>query len=270
MTSYKHRLKNIPTVLDTIYAQTMQPDLVVLNLAYDEEVPDDVWNYIEEHKIDVNRVEDTKVYKKLIPTLKKYPDDCIITIDDDFLYPKGMIEDFWKVHVQYPDNPISGNRVFYNVFQCHCGCASLTKTVFLGNYIDDIDEDVMSNCPCDDIVYTYFSNKNGHPYMRTREMYFINMQKFQEGEGYSDKVGPASITNSFKYLVQRFGKLENNLDKYITNKDLEDLMKDYVAANMELAFSKGSDYMRSSYSYRLGHFVLTPVRKLRELLSCCE
>lgn len=177
MTSYKHRLKNIPTVLDTIYAQTLRPDLVVLNLAFDEEVPDEVQNYIAKHKIEVNRVKDTKVYKKLIPTLKKYPNDCIITIDDDFLYPKGMIEDFWKVHIQYPDFPISGNKVFYNVYQCHCGCASLMKADYLGNYIDNIDEDVMRNCPCDDIVYTYLSNKNGHPYMRTCGLYFLLLER---------------------------------------------------------------------------------------------
>ena len=41
------RISNLPTVLDTIYSQTMSPNKVVLNLAYDEHVPDIVQEYFE-------------------------------------------------------------------------------------------------------------------------------------------------------------------------------------------------------------------------------
>ena len=42
---------------------------------------------------------------KIIPTLKLYPNDCIIGIDDDWLYPPTMIEDLWNTHIKYPNNP---------------------------------------------------------------------------------------------------------------------------------------------------------------------
>jgi len=262
MTSYQHRLKNIPIVLDTIFSQTLHPDLVVLNLAYDEEIPDEVQIYIDKHCIEVNRVKDTKVYKKLIPTLKKYPNDCIITIDDDFLYPRGMIDDFMSVHQQYPDYPISGNREIYNVFQCHCGCASLTKADFLGDFIDKIDSDVITNCPCDDIVYTYFSNKNGHPYIRTHELYFYNMQSFQEGDRYSDMVGDRALTTSYNYLVGRYGNVGDNLHIYVHDKVIKDIIEDMIKTRTSNAYSAGCKIICSSYSYRIGHFLLEPMRKI--------
>lgn len=113
LTTYSRRFNNIPAVLDSIYGQTLLPDKVVLNLAIDETIPETVQSYISDHHIEVNRVPDTKVYKKLIPTLRKYPNDCIITIDDDFLYPENMIEDFMNIHEKYPHNPISGNRIVF-------------------------------------------------------------------------------------------------------------------------------------------------------------
>lgn len=265
MTSYQHRLKNLPVVLDTIFAQTKQPDLVVLNLAYEESIPGEVQNYLDEHCVEINRVEDTKVYKKLIPTLKRHPNDCIITIDDDFLYPLGMIEDFMRVHHHYPDYPISGNREFYLGLQCHCGCASLMKAEFLGGFINMIDNDVIDNCPSDDIVYTYFANKNGHPYIRTHGLYFTNMQSYQEGEGYSDSIGTHAIMNSYNYLVRRFGQVDFNLNRYIKDEGIEIIVKDYVRSRMSYSYFEGCNKVRSTYSYRIGHFLLGPIRMFYSL-----
>lgn len=41
---------------------------------------------------------DIKSYKKLIPTLKKYPDAIIVTADDDIIYPKNWLEELYKSH----------------------------------------------------------------------------------------------------------------------------------------------------------------------------
>ena len=86
MTSYGRRINNLPKVIDSIFNQTVQPNLIVLNLAYDEIIPRDVESYLKKQGIEINRVPDTKVYKKLIPTLKKYTEALVISIDDDFFY----------------------------------------------------------------------------------------------------------------------------------------------------------------------------------------
>lgn len=43
-----------------------------------------------------------KSYKKLIPTLKQYPEAVIITVDDDFIYDKNLVKRLWKA---YQENP---------------------------------------------------------------------------------------------------------------------------------------------------------------------
>ena len=156
LTTWEARIGNIPAVLDSIFAQTLKPDLVVLNLAFGLQVPAHVQAYLDSHGVEVNRVEDTRVYKKLIPTLKKHPDACVVSIDDDWIYPEGMLEEFMSIHRAHPHRPISGNRVRAHRTDFHCGCASLTKREFFGKYLDMIDADVIHNCQSDDTVYTFF------------------------------------------------------------------------------------------------------------------
>ena len=49
---------------------------------------------------------DIRSYKKLIPTLKRYPDDIIITADDDILYPCNMVSDLYDTYTKYKGEPI--------------------------------------------------------------------------------------------------------------------------------------------------------------------
>ena len=274
LTTWHKRIRNIPVVLDTIFCQTIPPDVVVLNLSYEETIPAEVQNYIDSHNIEVNRVPDTKVYKKLIPTLKKYPNDCIINIDDDWLYPEEMIADFMDIHEKYPEYPISGNRVIYQGMQCHCGCASLTKASFFGEYIDKIDQEIMSNCPSDDMVFTYFANLANHPYIRTKDIYFINMESYNEVEGYSDSiVGNDPIKLTYEYLVKRFDKIDNWLDPYIHNDYLVEIINDICNTKMHIAQNIGANEgalsVYSSFSYRVGHNILEPFIWLKSLLARC-
>lgn len=203
LTTWSARIANIPMVLDTILHQTIVPDLIVLNLSYGEDIPCEVQQYIERNKIEVNFVEDTKVYKKLLPTLKRYPEALVISIDDDWLYPPQMIEDFVNVHNQYPNNPISGNRLSNKSMNSHCGCASLTRYDFFGKYFGLIDEFVMHSCPSDDMVYTYFITKNGYEYKRTSDEYFINMESLNPISPYS-VTADWPIERSYDYLINRF------------------------------------------------------------------
>lgn len=206
LTTWKERIGNVPVVLDSIFSQTVCPDLVVLNLAYEEVIPEEVADYLSMHSVEIIRVPDTKVYKKIIPTLYKYPEACVINIDDDFEYPKAMIADFLSVHRKHPRMPVTGNYICLDYMNCHCGCASLTKKEYFGKWLDRIDAEVMANCPSDDMVYTYFCAKSGHYYVRTKETYFVNMKPVSAVQSYS-----ARFTNpeqqTWDYLVGRFGSL---------------------------------------------------------------
>lgn len=265
LTTYYKRINNIPNVLDSILAQSLPPDLIVLNVATEEVIPEGVQLYISEHHIEVNRVPDTKVYKKLIPTLRKYPNDCIITIDDDFIYPKGMIEDFMNIHEKYPHNPISGNRIVFFGRQCHCGCASLVKKEFFGDYLDLIDNEVIKNCPSDDIVYTYFVNKSGFSYIRSEAEYFTNMESYNEGKGYTEaEDGFEGVAKSFRYLTERFGNVEAPLLTYSPDPYLADMLHDIHQKDIVRQREEAKQEVYSSISFRIGHALLKPFSFLKK------
>lgn len=46
----------------------------------------------------------------MIPALKEFPDDNIVTFDDDILYPPNIIERLIKKHQKYP-HAICGCRI---------------------------------------------------------------------------------------------------------------------------------------------------------------
>ena len=220
LTTWKARIRNIPAVLDSIFSQTLPPDKLVLNLATNEIVPDDIQAYLDSHKVEVNRVPDTKVYKKLIPTLKQYPEACIVNIDDDWIYPSGMLEEFVRIHRQDPNHPISGNREIAFHMACHCGCASLTKRRYFGQYLDWINDEVMENCPSDDIVFSYFATKNGYPYIHTDSLYFTNLTPYNPSEALSGDSSLASlgIQKSWRYLTRRYGHPSKSTAAFFFNR----------------------------------------------------
>lgn len=50
---------------------------------------------------------DIRSYKKLLPALEDFPEDIIITIDDDIKYHKNMLKELVEVHKILPDSIIA-------------------------------------------------------------------------------------------------------------------------------------------------------------------
>jgi hypothetical protein len=273
LTTWSKRIGNIPKVLDTIFAQTLPPDMVVLNLAFDEVIPPVVQAYIDDHSIEVYRTEDTKVYKKFLPTLKRYPDACVINVDDDMLYPATMIQDFWSMHLLYPNNPICGNHSFCFGRMCHCGEASLTKFGYFEGYLDCIDKDVMLNCPSSDLVFSYFASKAGHPYVPSLGYYGTDYtEAFNATESWTNNViQTEGLTRTFSYLTQRFGPLPELYSTYIKDPVLADLImkvsEGYVSEEKRKMYFETERTIRNSKAYRVGRFILSPFTWVRNRCS---
>lgn len=95
--------------------QNVKPDKIILNLYLHENSEQDkqrINDILEEDNlkdvITVNWIEERiKSYAKLIPTLKDYPNDIIITADDDWEYYPDFVGDLLKKHEQFPNCIIS-------------------------------------------------------------------------------------------------------------------------------------------------------------------
>lgn len=109
LTSFPLRATTIHRVIETILNQSAQPDKVILYLAEEQfpgrELPLTLTALAEkEHRFEIHWCQkDIKSYKKLIPALIEFPDDIIITFDDDILYPSDIIEELIKKHRKYPN-----------------------------------------------------------------------------------------------------------------------------------------------------------------------
>ncbi len=97
LTSFPERIKTSHLAIHTLLRQTCKPDKVVLWLAEsqfpakEQDLPDNLLQ-LQKYGLTIDWCEDIKSYKKLIPTLKKYPKDIIITVDDDIYYPPTLLE----------------------------------------------------------------------------------------------------------------------------------------------------------------------------------
>lgn len=109
--SYKKRLSTLPLCLETIISQTVRANKILLYLDNEyKELSPQILSY-QEKGIEIYFVpEDLKSHNKYFYAMQKYPDDIIITLDDDVLYPNNLVE---KLMESYYKNPyaVSAGRV---------------------------------------------------------------------------------------------------------------------------------------------------------------
>lgn len=115
LTSFPQRISIVPKTIETLLAQTIKADEIVLWLANEQfpnkenDLPQKLLD-LKEYGLSIKWCSDMRSYKKLIPSLKEYPDDIIITFDDDIYYPKNTVELLYNEYLKNP-NYIYSNRV---------------------------------------------------------------------------------------------------------------------------------------------------------------
>ena len=109
LTSFPARICLVPQVLERLMNQTLKPDRIILWLSEDQ-FPcreDDLPIRLVEMKNRGLEIEwlngDIRAYKKLLPALKRYPEELIITVDDDLLFGLDMVESLYEGHRRFPD-----------------------------------------------------------------------------------------------------------------------------------------------------------------------
>lgn len=89
--------------------QSFKPDVIILQLSEEDfpnkekDLPNNILK-LKKYGITINWNKDNiKSYKKLIPTLIEYPNDIIITVDDDFIYDKNLVKYLWQSYTKNPE-----------------------------------------------------------------------------------------------------------------------------------------------------------------------
>ena len=108
LTSYKPRINIVKYTIYSLLNQSLPPDKLVLWLDEDsfpqreENLPQDLLA-LRDFGLTIDWCENLRPYKKLIPALEKYPDDIIVTADDDIFYQPDWLKILYDAHLENPD-----------------------------------------------------------------------------------------------------------------------------------------------------------------------
>ena len=107
LTSFGQRIHSVYLAIESLAQQTIKPDEAVLWLSQDDFVEDELPVTIQRlmnRGLKVRFCKDVGPHTKLLYALKEYPNDIIISIDDDIVYPIDLIERLYDSHIQNPEN----------------------------------------------------------------------------------------------------------------------------------------------------------------------
>jgi hypothetical protein len=116
LTSYPARIETVHLTVKNLLNQTEKIDKIILWLAKEqfanreESLPKNLLD-LTSKGLTIGWCEnDIKSYKKLIPAIKEFPDDIIITVDDDAIYNNDIIR---RLLISYKNNPncITAHRI---------------------------------------------------------------------------------------------------------------------------------------------------------------
>lgn len=113
MATHGERFYEVYMAIESIMQQSIKPNRIILNISKEEftnkplPVP---LRYQQKRGLEINYCEDLWSFKKIIPTLRKYPNSIIVTVDDDCLYNVDMLENLIDSYKQDP-SAIWGNRI---------------------------------------------------------------------------------------------------------------------------------------------------------------
>ncbi len=120
LTSFPARINNLHYCIYSLLNQTKKPDILVLWLAPEEfpnkekVLPQTLLN-LKQNGLTIKWYKNIKSYKKLIPSLKEYPDDIIVTADDDVYYNKNWLKKLYNAYL-IDKKSIHGHRAHQITF----------------------------------------------------------------------------------------------------------------------------------------------------------
>lgn len=164
LTSWSKRIGQAKSTVDSILNQTRKPDLVRLNLDFDNfprgfgDTPDWVKEYLDKYDNFKVRFEaaDMKVWQKIMPTIwdlnEDFKDVVLVTVDDDVQYPETYLQEIEENIKGYDWLCTQHDRLTQGQYMVYSEKA-------LEAFNNEIDYDFMKNVPLDDLGLYWVMHK---------------------------------------------------------------------------------------------------------------
>lgn len=94
LTTYGDRIYDVALTIESIMDQTMKANRIVLwidNSFKNKRLPNAL-RLLENRGLEIMYCKDIRSYTKLVPSLREFPNDAIITIDDDVFYNNDLLD----------------------------------------------------------------------------------------------------------------------------------------------------------------------------------
>lgn len=107
-TSYPARIHVVPQVLESLYVQSMKPDRILLWLAeeqfpnHEADLPKALIDDAAVGKFELRWCDNIGSHKKYFYAMQEYPEDIIVTVDDDTFYHPDTLQTLMDTHVRFP------------------------------------------------------------------------------------------------------------------------------------------------------------------------
>lgn len=106
LTSYPARIDVVPATIGSLLRQTVKPDCIVLWLGEEkfpnQELPK-IYEKLRECGVEIRFRQDLKSHTKYFYAIQEFPEDIIITVDDDLLYRETLIEELYSSYKKHPE-----------------------------------------------------------------------------------------------------------------------------------------------------------------------
>ena len=103
LTSYPARIGTVNQTIESLLKQSLKPDKLILWLAPEQfpnkeaDLPQELLD-LQNQGLTIDWYHDIGSYKKLIPTLRKYPDAIVVTADDDLIYHTDWLRKLYEAY----------------------------------------------------------------------------------------------------------------------------------------------------------------------------
>lgn len=134
LTSFPPRFANIHLTLKSLLLQSEKPDRIIVYLGSDSsrELFTKEMLELEQYGVEyhIDSARNLKSHKKYFYAMQEFPDDVVVTADDDVYYPSNWLSGLLKSYRKFP-NAVSARRVhlmkkngnelaFYNYWEDQC------------------------------------------------------------------------------------------------------------------------------------------------------
>jgi hypothetical protein len=118
LTTYGKRIHTVELTIRSLKSQTLRADKIVLWL---DELEFNAGNIpaalavLQDEQFSIEYCPNYKSYKKLIPSLVRFPDYVIVTFDDDLIYSPKLLQELYFAHQKTPTAVIASRGRIINV-----------------------------------------------------------------------------------------------------------------------------------------------------------